>query len=96
MVMPADRSAPGLVRIEVTSEDIACGIESNCTECPIALALRRATTRVYHVHADRIEYPLAHGGGYVPHPPQVREWIGRFDSGQRVDPFGFDLPELAT
>lgn len=41
------------VRIKVTQEDIQAGIPGNCTECAIALALKRKLDSKYECTVDR-------------------------------------------
>lgn len=84
-------------RIEVTSEDIACGREECSIYCPIALAIRRKTGLVYHVMPERLDPPFVRAGEPRPSIPlsaEMKKWINKYDSGEKVEPFGFDLPPL--
>lgn len=94
------------VRVEVTQEDIDKGIPSNCTSCPIALALRRqfpeyhsievkTTSAVFYLfrdHYDDVDFVAV---GYF--PDEARIFIHVFDSIPSRDilvtlkPFEFEM-----
>jgi hypothetical protein len=85
-------SPPALIR--VTAVDIALGVRESCEECPIALAIVHAIgdmpanvsvsawdARLYR-HEDTLDAAL---------PQEARAFIERFDLGDTVEPFEFDL-----
>lgn len=88
-----------LVKIDVTAEDIANGVPSNCGKCPIALALLRVVPSpiVLNVDGDSVSFCLpSKPSGLHPHAasdlPFVAQWfVQDFDNGQPVVPFSFDF-----
>lgn len=96
MTAPAPVLAPGVTTtVTVTAGHIAAGIAGDCGACPVALAIHDAlgarpyiTVMVFAAEAvarqcDRyVEASL---------PQAARDFIGRFDSTQPVEPFTFDL-----
>lgn len=83
-----------MTTITVTRQDIDLGIRGGCTQCPIALALRRKfqlpetiDVQVYggHCKIDEQLYQL---------PPTARVFVKNFDRSRlSVRPFEFLLPE---
>lgn len=79
------------MKIQVTQEDIDKGIQLDCTDCPIAVAIRRITSLPgievddSHIEIDHKEYHT---------PDEVIEFICVFDAGLTVQPFEFDLVEI--
>jgi hypothetical protein len=83
------------VKVEVTQEDIDQGIPSDCTDCPVALALCRVldlpdTITVAH---SIIRLPTPDGWQRIRIPDHVRQWIYTFDrkGRSRVGPMTFEL-----
>lgn len=81
--------------IRVTQEDIDHGQRGFCATCPVALAATRAAGREI-----RIGYSTWLAGtvtGWLqgersgPLPKAVSEFIDRFDAGDPVQPFEFEL-----
>lgn len=52
------------VTVEVTAEDIAKGRPNRCGECPVALALRRATGQKLYVNDQGEWHDDENGGEY--------------------------------
>jgi hypothetical protein len=77
-------------RVEVTLADIAFGKRGRCYWCPVALALRRRTGRLWEVHGVHI-WRGRKPAVSVPLPKKVQRWIASYDAGQRVRPFAFEL-----
>src|SRR5256885_4584440 len=74
--------------IEVTAEDIANGKKSSITDCPVALALHRAGFPTATVGA----WSMMNGEGFDALPEGVSQFIARFDGGEPVEPFSFEVP----
>lgn len=79
--------------VEVTQQDINKGLPKIVGACAVALAVQRA----YGVPTAWIG-PLrigTKGGENGTHdtPPSVDRWIQRFDAGERVEPFSFNIPD---
>lgn len=81
------------MRIEVTESDIVHGARWDCDNCPIALAIERATHQAncWSVLWNRATSPL----GTVWLPDEAKDFIDNFDNERPVAPFSFDvdLPE---
>lgn len=76
--------------VKVTREDIECGKPGNGRRCPVALAIDRATQKTdVLVMSDAI---TVNGRRYST-PSRVAAWTRRFDLGEPVRPFEFDLPD---
>lgn len=84
----------GGLRLGVTAEDIAGGEKDSPDMCPVALALARALDigcNCVRVYLDEIVLFI---GAYAqvvkrPTPEAVRDWVRRWDAGERVHPFAF-------
>ena len=81
------------MRIEVTQEDIDKGVKENCVKCPVALSLRRLFPGEWEV--DVGDDAIYAGGNWYTPPDEAQEFIAKFDAGEPVAPFSFDvdLPE---
>jgi hypothetical protein len=89
--------------ITVTQEDIDNGERWDCALCPVALALKRAIGKPVSVNADGgltvVDYDLASDlasfTSYSPviasHQDSVTEFIRKFDEGDDVEPFTFEV-----
>lgn len=90
--LKAGASSPGPVRVVVSQEDIDSGYPGSPFECPVALAVARATAgRHVAVKPDRAEWQNADGnwcGGFL--PPGIVETVRLFDQGKLTGPFTFD------
>lgn len=75
------------MKIQVTEDDIRFGERGECTDCPVARAISRATKREAYVDS----YDICSGSYDWFTPEAVRTFIARFDSGQPVEPFTFEL-----
>lgn len=86
------------IKIAVTEEDIASGERGNACECPIAIAIKRATecSRVY-VSYDWprfISIASSEKGGKVYDyklDAESLNFMSSFDNGSQVSPFSFEL-----
>lgn len=78
------------MKIEVTQEDIKAGRKTECTRCPIALAIKRKVGYTMSV-GTRVcgsldnEFQL---------PKIAQDFISNFDHGNPVEPFTFELEGL--
>lgn len=75
------------VVVEVTAEDIAAGVPSNCRSCPIAVAIKRHGFNNPWVDNSR----LCFGQSEVRPPRAAREFMEEFDAGIDVKPFAFTV-----
>lgn len=86
------------MKIQVTEDDIARGIKSDCKFCPIAIAVKRATHQrigvfvqshaVYFLRPDVMQKPFH--ASYL--PLEVENWINDFDEGKKeMQPIEFEL-----
>ena len=73
----------------MTQADIDAGEPRICIKCPIALAMRRAGARSAWVGADVAVTDFAPLS--VPLPEEAVEFIRRYDAGEPVQPFSFEL-----
>lgn len=83
------------LHFQISAEDIAAGVRSACTSCPVALAIRRqgfpeARVSSMAIHLTRAQLRDLDDEG-IPLPSVVYRWINLFDSGARMEPFGFEL-----
>lgn len=82
-----------MVTIEVTEADIQVGQRKNCFDCPIALAVRRAYPEITNPEFN-ISVGVRHG--FVGNarfwmPTEAAEFIKKFDAGETVEPFSFQV-----
>lgn len=75
--------------IEVTQEDIDQGQRAEIRECAIALALNRTFDSHYSVVSPTF---FSVGTWFAKLPKAAREFVRKFDAGERVKPFCFALP----
>lgn len=84
--------------IHVTTEDIVQGEPENCYKCPIALAAHRVFPSAGYVVVTTDEivlYTVTHKPFHYDNLPAIgREFVRRFDEGDQVDPFDFELDIL--
>lgn len=83
--------------INVTQDHIEAGFPDNCHNCPVALALNRATGHKWTVEREyaglmnsktgTLMYPEVR----VIFPLSVREFTRNFDQGNPVSPFSFEI-----
>ena len=80
--------------VKVTQADIDAGYQADCDNCPVALALQRATALPLVVSQTVINLPDGKSGG-VPRwwdtPPDVAAKITDFDEGRGMEPFSFEI-----
>ena len=85
--------------VKVTQADIARGVQDNCMECPIALAIIKAFPVCAHLHIEvmidcvRIAEPFDVDSLEVKLPRTVSAFIASFDNGRPVEPFEFAISE---
>jgi len=91
------------MHFQVTAEDISLGVKGSAWECPVARAIRRKSTPELYFHV-RLDHPeagvstlvLFEAKGSVPRrglvlPSCVDIFARKFDKGELVEPFEFDL-----
>lgn len=78
-----------MITINVTQRDIDHGKIQDCTDCPVALAIRRSVGPLYKV--DVIRSIVVISGKVRCLPREVSEFIRRVDAGLPVKPFSFNL-----
>lgn len=77
------------MKIEVTMDDIARGVECDSGKCPVALALRRHGLSHVTVDDDAISWDGLSLS--IRTPSTAAEFIQSFDNHDVVSPFTFDL-----
>lgn len=80
--------------IDVTEDDIRRGFRMDCHECPIALAISRATGQVVHVEQNGV-VTLLGSDECVDLPGDVIDRILEYDDGEPMEPFSFELSGLS-
>jgi len=76
------------MQIRVTQTDIKNGVENDLCNCPIALAVKRATgLSVVRICCSWIKYK----GNHHDTPDAAIKFIEAFDVGKPVEPFTFTL-----
>jgi hypothetical protein len=85
------------MRIEVTQEDIDAGKRADACDCPVALAICRASgfsvsVRYSTVYRLQSEIHAWDSRAYLGELPNAaRYFVVDFDEGRAVAPFAFDL-----
>lgn len=81
------------MKIQVTQDDIDRGVRGNVCFCPVALAVKRATSETVYVSGMRIRIIKKANGKALeaPTPSEVSCFIAAFDHYATVEPFEFDL-----
>jgi len=82
------------MKIRVTSEDIAKGQRCNARFCPVALALQRTTNNPNIVAIGNWGYDTRKLSSQFDLPMKVMRFIDAFDSGNPVEPFEFEMPDI--
>jgi hypothetical protein len=80
--------------IQVTQQDIDRGKRGDDCWCPVALAINRWSGRNSSVDVDTVVIGIDTADGKPDEfltPPKIAEFIRRFDNGEPVEPFEFDL-----
>jgi hypothetical protein len=77
--------------IYVTQQEIDLGEQDKCKRCPIALAMQRTLPNLESSVYTTDMWVSKHG--FIMLPREAREFISRFDSGDRENtrPFSFEL-----
>lgn len=89
-IRPDGTMRPHVMRLIVTTEDIAQGVPHSAGRCPIARALKRR---------GLLAVSVGRKGAYLGYPyyagamlsPRATAFIERFDQGEPVDPLTFVL-----
>lgn len=91
------------LRVTVTRRHIATGSKKSCFDCPIAYALIDAMFPVKYRWATYRKASVAETikiqGGKLTHyapieiPDDIKEWIIKFDKGEKVYPFSFVIQQ---
>lgn len=80
---------PVKVTVEVTQADIDIGCKKDCLNCPVAVALERATGKMWSVLGTCARRPAEFEVYLL--PESARQFIGAFDEGEPVKPFTFEF-----
>lgn len=75
------------MKVHVTSKNIKEGKRGKCCECPVALAIRDVSMWIPMVLNPDIRI----NNKWMKVPPEVKEWITRYDCGDKVEPISFEL-----
>lgn len=75
--------------INVTAEDISNGIPGSACYCPIALAIKRIKPSYYNATVG--EMTILAGSNFFFMPSDAMNFIKRFDSALKVEPFSFEV-----
>lgn len=78
------------MKISVSERDIAAGKRGECCQCPLALAILRASKREFV--AVSCASVLLDTCYEVPLPDEAMQFVKDFDMGENVSPFEFELP----
>jgi hypothetical protein len=84
------------IHVWVTLKDIAQGVPLSHTECPIAIAIRRAGALWAQVYGEEIFWQMPNEAGEhsADTSPTMREFMDAFDNHRPgVIPFPFNLQE---
>lgn len=79
------------MKIYVTKKDIKEGVTGSICLCPVALALKRRTKKVWMVYGHGVKEV----GIFKPSqllPPKACRFVDDFDNCFPVKPFSFELP----
>jgi hypothetical protein len=82
------------LHVDVTQADIEAGETGDCSNCPVALAVRRAAVAAGLPDADWVEvcFPrIKIGHVAFSFPRGIGQFVDDFDAGESVRPFSFDL-----
>ncbi len=81
--------------IKVTAEDIKRGIADSCWNCPIALAANRLDKNMSKWNKTRVTETqiIIPGKKKQDLPSTAKDFIERFDLGEKVEPFTFEIEE---
>jgi hypothetical protein len=96
--MLSTKPEPIRITVEVTRAMIRRGKQKNCRECPVAIAVSKAT-RMPFVNAGPLGIYVGEDPYNLNHmawtPPEVWDWMTNFDNGRPVEPFSFEI-DLVT
>lgn len=80
------------VMVNVTQEDISDGLRFNAFECPVAIALRRATGKDCACNDRGLwNFSADYTNLYRKLPKSVRDLPRKFDQGKPVTPISFKI-----
>lgn len=85
-----------VVEIEVLKEDIRYGNQDDCHQCALARAIKRHVAPYFRPDLSVGSQSFSVGiAASQELPTECVEWIRRFDEGEKVEPFRFQisLPE---
>lgn len=77
--------------VEITDEFILNGIPKDCSNCPVALALSRATGFLCVVNGSAWRFKNYDEDIYYVLPSDVSRWIGNFDAHSLSWPITFQI-----
>jgi hypothetical protein len=82
------------IKVKVTADDIRQGRPMRQRDCPVALAMQRATGLPVRVHINT--FSVGRKKGRYPLPRAVARFVCNFDDGLPVRPSSFTVDVPAT
>jgi hypothetical protein len=79
-----------MIEVEVTALDIMLGKPDSTTQCPVALAIKRATNRKINVRVSEDWLNVGRYSFYL--PLKVSAFIQKFDQHKKGKPIKFGIP----
>ena len=79
------------IRVRVTQEHINGGTRNDCGCCPVALALIDMLYECVRVDATHIEIRIGTSVRGFLTPLEVAIFVRKYDGGEEVEPFEFEL-----
>lgn len=80
------------LEIEVLDEDIQKGDQDDCHQCALARAIKRRVAPYFKSYVSVGSQSFSMGiAASQPLPPECVDWIKRFDDGEKVEPFRFQI-----
>lgn len=81
------------MKFEVTTEDIQAGVRAGCYDCPVARSIERTSGHEAHVFDGTVMLDGSRRRVYRL-PDEVAKRIKAYDSGEQMEPFGFEIRRL--
>lgn len=82
-----------MIKIQVTQEDIAKGKKSDSSCCPVALACLKTLNKTWSNVFEQLSLIEDGGMEIFAKRRQLEDFIHKFDAGEKVEPFEFELPD---
>lgn len=87
---------PDTIEIEISQDDINTGVESDCKECPSAIAISRFFNDKYRINVYSTSTYISSDNGTIQylHPYELIHFIRCFDSFEEVYPGKYTLVKV--